>query len=488
MNTIETLEQRIAPATLVNPTTVKFVDTDGDQVTLHISKPLFTAENFERVLSFAPGAASLPGGEAGEYLQKFDVKQLGLSAAGLDIAIIATRSAALGGNGHVDIGNIDAFNKDNVNSVDLGRVLVDGDLDFIDAGDADLTTRGLKSLDVASIGEQADGIRSEINGSVGTVKIRGNMLGIWDMKGTFDSTVKSFTIGGSLGSSELVSDNAGSISLQGIVGKVKVGHNVIGGKGLSTGHILVVGSAGSIEIGGSVLGNEGSGSGGVQIAGRLDSVHVHGDVIGGSGESTGLIFGGISQGVINKVQVDGSLIGGTKSFTGVISADRVGSVTIGQNVIGRIGGSSGFVNVGTADSITVKGSLQGVVDPGTFLGGGNLSGGIAAAKSLGVVRILGDVTNANIIAGVKAGDDKVFGSGEGSAADADLNPGLISHIAKVIIGGAVEAAGASHFAIESNEIGIVKIGSVVYAHTDPALNFTTGFAVDAKGAVIVREI
>src|SRR5829696_1254806 len=76
MHLIEHLEPRIAPAVLINPTTVKFIDVDGDNVTVHISKPLFTEANFKTALSFVP-SADVTGAEIPEYLSRFDVKQFG---------------------------------------------------------------------------------------------------------------------------------------------------------------------------------------------------------------------------------------------------------------------------------------------------------------------------------------------------------------------------------------------------------------------------
>jgi len=40
---LQTLESREPPATLVNPTTVTYRDTDGDNVTVQFSKPVLTA-------------------------------------------------------------------------------------------------------------------------------------------------------------------------------------------------------------------------------------------------------------------------------------------------------------------------------------------------------------------------------------------------------------------------------------------------------------
>src|SRR5678816_933570 len=116
-------------------------------------------------------------------------------------------------------------------------------------------------------------------------------------------------------------------------------------------------------------------------------------------------------------------------------------------------------------------SGQGAADAGEIAGPNNLNGSISSTKTIGKVIIGGDVTNVNIVAGIKAGDDKQFGVGSGLAADADLNPGLISSIAKVVIKGAVTATGQNHFAIEANQIGSVQIGAKTFAHSNPDLNF-----------------
>lgn len=487
MHLIESLEPRIAPAVLINPSTVKFIDADGDNVTVHISKPLFTEANIKTAFTFEPGH-DLPGGDVGEYLSKFDVKQLGLAAQGLDIAITAKRSAIHGGNGRIDIGSIDAFDAGDANSLDLGRVRLQGDLKFIDAGDALLSTPGLKSLDVASIGEQISGVKSEINGSIGSVKIRGDMLGFWEMKGDFNSTVGSFFIGGSLGDSTLDVQDAGAVHLQGKIGQVRVGHNLIGSEGFGTGRLRLAGNVGSVDIGGSLIGGSGAGGGALQLLGFTKSVRVHGGIVGGSGSSSGVLSGNPNQGGAGIVRVDGSVIGGTDNFTGVIALDSIGSLTVGGDVIGRADGNTGFINLGSAKLVHVRGSLQGIEDPGEVLTPNNVSGSIIASRSLGKVQIDGDVCNASIIAGIQSGDDKEFGAGTGGDADRDADPGLISSIASIVIRGAVNSTGSHHYAIEANQLGPIKIGTVTYSPADPTLDFTTGFFVNARDTVTVREI
>ena len=60
-HSIENLEQRIAPAVFVSPNVVTYSDHDGDDVTIRISKPLFTAGNIANVFQFINDPARLDG-------------------------------------------------------------------------------------------------------------------------------------------------------------------------------------------------------------------------------------------------------------------------------------------------------------------------------------------------------------------------------------------------------------------------------------------
>src|SRR5581483_11634794 len=56
---LEPLESRIAPATLVNPTTITFQDHDGDLVTVKSSKAIFSSEaTADLILHFDTGTVS----------------------------------------------------------------------------------------------------------------------------------------------------------------------------------------------------------------------------------------------------------------------------------------------------------------------------------------------------------------------------------------------------------------------------------------------
>src|SRR5262245_22668364 len=115
---IEILEPRIAPATLVNATTVTYNDVDGDLVTVKVSKGALAESNFTFTTPFADNGPQI--------LRLLDLQNsASFSKAG--IAITAKRTAA-GGDGHVNVGFIDA------SGTDLGAVKIPGDLGKIEAG------------------------------------------------------------------------------------------------------------------------------------------------------------------------------------------------------------------------------------------------------------------------------------------------------------------------------------------------------------------
>jgi hypothetical protein len=86
-SSIEILEARIAPATLLNPKTVSYVDVDGDDVVIKIFKgSLDLATNF-----------IFSAGGAGEQLEQIILTDA--EFAGAKVTVTAKRNAALGGNG-----------------------------------------------------------------------------------------------------------------------------------------------------------------------------------------------------------------------------------------------------------------------------------------------------------------------------------------------------------------------------------------------------
>src|SRR6188768_3190645 len=102
LHSIELLESRIAPATLVNPTTVTYTDVDFDLVTVKISKGTFTDPNVSTDDFTFTGIPAF-----GQRLVLIDLSNDGTMFDGATLTITATRTAG-GGDGHVNVGFIDS--------------------------------------------------------------------------------------------------------------------------------------------------------------------------------------------------------------------------------------------------------------------------------------------------------------------------------------------------------------------------------------------
>src|SRR5262249_60010669 len=114
-----------APATLVDPMTLTYQDTDGDDVAVRFSRPLLDAANVDSLFSFDTGPIS--GNATPQQLQTIDLT--GVAAQGISLAVTASPSATHGRDGLVNVGYL------NATGIDLGAVRVGGDLGRIDAGD-----------------------------------------------------------------------------------------------------------------------------------------------------------------------------------------------------------------------------------------------------------------------------------------------------------------------------------------------------------------
>jgi hypothetical protein len=104
---IELLEARIAPASLVSPTTVTFQDKNGDAVTVTISKHLFTTASVAKVFTFDSAFATGSTGGVNsvpQQLEMLNITKLG-HARGLDITITAV---PVSGSADLSVGYINA--------------------------------------------------------------------------------------------------------------------------------------------------------------------------------------------------------------------------------------------------------------------------------------------------------------------------------------------------------------------------------------------
>jgi hypothetical protein len=378
---IEWLEARIAPATLVNPTTVTYQDIDGDSITVKISKPVFDPATIDNVFTFNPPGITADNGTK-QQLRVINFTALAdiAAAAGANLSITAVKRGE--GDGLVNVGAI------NATGIDLGKVSLRGDLGQIDAGDVNIETAGLVSLTVRSLGRYGlatqggvGNLQSDINGSLGTLKVDGDVQEARVVVGGGSSVkITSVSIKGSLVGG--LSDNSGSIRSAGDMGLVRIGRDVVGGAGENAGNIFCNGKLAGVSIGGMLRGGSGSGSGSIFSSGDLGFVRIGSDVVGDVGDGSAQIFAN------NKaagITVGGSLLGGTGgSSAQFFSAGNMGAVKIGKHVIGGAGEDSAQIRSdSTLASVTVGGSLRG--------GFGDGSGTLGGVQGLGLLKIGGDV-------------------------------------------------------------------------------------------------
>jgi hypothetical protein len=451
-STLERLESRIAPATLLNPRTVQYLDGDGDLVTIKISKGFFDdpQDAGQADFDFVP---YFPGTLDPELAQREQLRVLDLRddtvLDGTNITITAVPRSA-GGDGTVSIGYIDARN------IDLGAVVVRGDLGAIDAGDATLSDGGLKSLTVFSLGGEgtftgAPDLRSDIVGPVGSIRVTGDIdEASISITGDVRGTLGSLFIGGSLVGGALA--DSGQIFAEGAVGKVVIGGDVLGDAGAASG-VLEAAKFGSVTIGGALTGSSGPASGAVS-AQTIGTVAIGGSVFGSSGEDSGQIIATFDVGT---VRLGGSLTGGTNEDTGLIFAGgRLGSVTIGGNIFGGSSNAtdlltnSGYIEADRIGTLTVGGSIV----AGSDGGGGVLnSGAVRAAHDIGTLTVRGSL--------------------EGNAS----NPVIISAM------GQPGATGATDLAIRAVNILGRVFNSEILAGYSPALASFYGEPVNADAQI-----
>lgn len=454
---IEPLEERIAPATLVNPTTVTYQDKNGDAVTVSISKSLFTQAKMAKLFTFDTGAVN-GDNTAKQQLESLNIFNLGQAAKGLNISITAT--PVNGSSGIVDVGLIDA------SGLDLGTVIVGGDLGRINAGDLTHHAPGLGSLTVESLGErgtatQAPGgtLVSKISGPVGSITVNGDVDGAAiGIGGGVHGTLASLLITGNLNGG--TTQYAGSIRAQGSITSAEVDGSIVGGAGASSGIIGTSKTFGMVLVEGSLIGGGGSFSGAILSTGAMNSVEIRGDVIGGSGDNSGQV-GTASN--LGSVKVDQSVIGGGGSKSGTILATgNIGSVTITTGLVGGTGIDSGEVASARNGGAIQIGSF-GVPGPalkpldGTFQGiegnSGVRSGSVDAGGNFTSVTVYGSIQ------GYFSGSESAPGAGAGTVQAGGQLP-------NVVVTGNLDRA----LIVSTGDLGAVNVsgliedGTVIHAH------------------------
>jgi hypothetical protein len=372
------LERRDAPAILVSPFQVTYQDVDGDNVSITFSKPILAASNVADVFGsgFVTGTKSQP-----QQLTQIDLAAIA-APSGTAITLTAVRSLANGGDGLAALGHI------NATGIDLGPVVIDGDLGRVKAGDATTATSGLKGLTVQSLGRYgtitgAPDLFTEIQGRLDFLTVKSDVREAQiEVLGGTNGRIGPVLVGGSLIGGP--ADFSGRIASSGDMGLVTVRGDLAGADGSGSGKVESSARLAGVIVGGSVRGGDGDDSGGIESERDMGPVTIRGDLIGG-GPFAGSVD---SEGALAAVVVGGSVIGGFGDSSGRIKSESdMGLVTIR----GDLEGSDGF----ESGSVISEAGLAGVTIGGSVRGAdGERSGAIFSIGDMGRVTIGGDLAGA----------------------------------------------------------------------------------------------
>jgi hypothetical protein len=371
----------------------------------------------------------------------------------------------------------------------IGPVTITGSLTGAGVGSAairavaDLNGVGGKITSLRVVGDvSGTGANSALisaDAGIGPVHIKSLSGGAGDYSGAITSVVgiTSVTVdgkmtgGGGKHSGAIQSGKlpAGPGKSSGNLGPVKIGGDLGGGGG---------DYSGSVESYATVVGNK-------IVGGRIAGVTVVGDVTGGPGKYSAAIYAqdrigrvliGTAKGTggltgigpssatitatgfgIAAVTIYGDVSGGVGDFSAAITTTgTLGSVTVlpNQTDVGNVTGGAGKQSAAIRGQTIAKVSVAGSVTGGT---GGN-SASIVANRNIGTVTVTTNWAGASIAAGIDAGADGYFGTGDDTKSFAG-SIGAIT-IKGTACGTAVNLT--DHFAFTSGWVKSVKIdGSTI---------------------------
>jgi hypothetical protein len=455
---VEALESRQAPAQLISASKLAYQDKDGDSVVVSFSKPILNFGAPNTIFTFDSGAGAVNGSlSTKELLKDIDLTSIPVAATGVGITITATRSAFNGGDGFAAVTKIDAT------GINLGAVAVDGDLGKILAGTGTPGTPGLKSLTAQSLGRYGISIASGsthsiVQGSVGTLTIKGDVAGAFENTGGFP--IGTIKVGGSLVGGQFV--DTGVIVASGGIGKASIAGNIEGGTADATGQISTgdLGQAGAgigtLTVGGSVIGGLQTGSAelvgaGAIVGNRIRSLTIGGSLIAGTDLTSGTFFANgavLAIFDIGSITINGSVVG-NRTSPAVISAGGAPTETGGKDL--AIG------------SVTVRGRVEfGLIEAGVAPVTGSADQPVDADAQIGSVTVGGDWFASSIAAGSVAGAGGFGTAGDIKASGMSVRDEatVTSTIGSVTIAGQVAGtvAGGDHYGVVAENVGKIKIG------------------------------
>jgi hypothetical protein len=366
---LEILEQRIAPAA-----TYSYINADGGTVKISTSKGV------DADLAATLVLIGLPGG------QGMALNQMNLAShpvfRGTDILFEVT------GAGTADVGVIDAH------GLDLGQVIVPGDLIHLFAGDTNLATPAVKELHVGSLGAQGTepgptiNFQSILKGPLTMLKIDHDLVGSLVVQGNAFSKITSAHIHGSVAGG--VPDDSGTLLVQGGIDTLLVDGDIVGGEGLHAGSITASGLIRSATITGNITGCDGIGSGVLATAGDILLLNVGGSISGEDDPGALGQNGQVRARKITTATITGAIDGGYFDFSGSVAATlSIGTINALGGLVGGHGVESGAISALTTITKAIIGSSG---DTGTRIQGGDgLLSGSVHGLTLSFVEVNGDV-------------------------------------------------------------------------------------------------
>jgi hypothetical protein len=456
------------PVTLVTDQLAVYHDVDGDPAYVGISKGKLTQENFQVIAE----------GQGGQ-LQLLDLAHSGTQFDGAKL-VVTSGPVDKGRSGTVNVGRIDAT------GVPLALVTVGGDLAQIDVGNGVSSIRSLNVLSLGQLGRStqlptlAGPDHSSLNGAAGSITVRGNLLGTLEVEGG----VKSLNVLGKILGGETL--DSGRVDVSGVLGTAKIGA-LIGGAGQHAGS-LHAGSAGTLTVVRSIIGGTGQESGSITADGSIASLTINGDVraLGtGAGVDSASVLAQVN---LPKVIIRGDLEGGRLAAGG-----QLGAVSILGDATGLIAAAGKAAPQSVAEAIAIKSVyVGGTAAHLSIIAGHDFTGAAHADNAsvqMGGIKIDGNLYASDIAAGVSAGADGVYGTGDDAAFSSGNS--IVSRIASITVLGNCDGTPynfpggqTDHFGIVAKQIGAMVIGTKGIGLT----NGKDDISIGTTGDFEVREI
>ncbi len=337
---------------------------------------------------------------------------------------------------------------------------------------------------------------------------------------------------------------SGDIDSHGKLAAVTIGGSLIGGSNFDSGLVVSTGDMAMVQVGGNVQGGGGGSSGFIHSLAKLAGVKVAGSVIGGTGIDSGQIESALDMGAITiGLDLRGADASGAMNLfcSGFITSEhKIASVTIGGSIISGVNSSSnplfddGAIRAGDdLGKVLVKGSLlgngtnsvlltgRGQAHPGgtdVAIGSVTVNGRIVFTNILagyndsfaptpengdaqiGAIKVGGDWTASNVVAGAQnlGTDDALGGTGSavdnvnfGDVHDRSIGAGsaaLLSKIASIAIGGVIQGTAVNpndHFGFVAEQIGSFTVAGIAIPLLSGAHNDNR--ALGSTGDVTIHE-